>query len=612
VQAHALTRAGRGDARLVWLLVVATFLAYWPVYDAGFVWDDDYYVTENPVLRDLAGLARLWVPGTTVQYYPAVFTTFWVEYRLWGLDPLGYHVVNVALHALASLLVWRTGRVIGLPGAGFVAALFALHPVHVESVAWITERKNVLSAVFYLLAALAWWRHEDERHGASPGDGTSPGNGAVAAAPRRGYAIATALFVLALLSKTVTCSLPAVLVLVRLWRRRPLDRRFLLALAPWFAIGLALALHTAHVERVQVGATGDDFDLAFAERLEVAARALLFYPTKLLVPLDLAFVYPRWSLGQSGWAWPVALVAGVAVAACVGWWRGARGPALALVYFAGTLVPALGFFDVYPMRYSFVADHFQYLASLGVFVLVAGLGVRVVRGGRLRTAVAVLVLAPLAVATMRQARDYASLETLWRATIATNPAAWMAHGNLAELLGERGANEEALVHVDAGLAACTSAAGALDLRANRAVLLGRLGRTEEALAELETVHAARGGNELDVATALERLGRESEAESWYRRALAAPQPRPDAPARFARFLVQRGRAAEAVELLVPVVLARPDDLDSRLFLADAYAAAGRTDDALAALAQCRAAALARGDARLVELIDRRRAQLGAR
>jgi tetratricopeptide (TPR) repeat protein len=594
---------------LVWLLVVATFVAYGPAYSGGFVWDDDYYVAENALLRAGDGWWRVWIPGATVQYYPAVFTSFWLEWRLWGDDPTGYHVTNVALHALAAVLVWRAGRVIGLPGAGFVAALFALHPVHVESVAWITERKNVLSAVLYLAAALLWWRFEEGREARGAAGATKEHVSTV----RRTYLFATALFVLALLAKSVTCSLPAVLILVRLWRRRPVDRRFLAALAPWFAIGLALALHTAHVERVHVGATGEDFALTLFERLEIATRALVFYTTKLAWPEPLVFVYPRFELGGgvASW-WPALVVVAVGAASVVAFARGVRGPALALAFFGGTLVPALGFFDVYPMRYSFVADHFQYLASLGVFALVAASGVRWVRDERVRRASAGVVLAVLAVLTWRQCAQYADLETLWRTTIARNPAAWMAHGNLAELLGERGANDEALVHVEAALAACTSTAGAIDLRANRALLLGRLGRNADALLDLEAVHAARGGNELDVATALERLGRDDEAEVWYRLALTSKVPRADAPTRLAVHLLRRNRAVEAVDLLVHVVVARPDDLDARLFLVDAYAAAGRRADALAAAGTALDEARRRGDSRLAGLIERRMGELRGR
>src|SRR5262245_4535915 len=195
-----------GPRALGLALFVGTWLAYLPALRAGYIWDDDKYLTENPVLASVAGLLRIWVPGNTPQYYPAVFTSFWLEHALWGLRPAGYHAVNVLLHASAAVLVWRLASRLALPGAWFLAALFALHPVHVESVAWVTERKNVRSGVLYLLAALAYLRFEDEREvPAEP-----------ARRPWRWYGLSFALFVLALLSKTVTCSLPAALILMRL------------------------------------------------------------------------------------------------------------------------------------------------------------------------------------------------------------------------------------------------------------------------------------------------------------------------------------------------------------------------------------------------------------
>ena len=190
------------------ILVLLVLLAYAPAYrTCGFIWDDDGYVEENKTLRSTVGLREIWLrPGATPQYYPLVFTTFWVEYHLWGLRPMGYHIVNVLLHGLNSGLLWLLLRRLNVSGAWFAAAIFALHPVHVESVAWVTERKNVLSGFFCLLAFLAYLRFAPpERPEEKPA--------------WRWYAVSLGLFLAALLSKTITCSLPAVLVLVYWWKR---------------------------------------------------------------------------------------------------------------------------------------------------------------------------------------------------------------------------------------------------------------------------------------------------------------------------------------------------------------------------------------------------------
>ena len=390
--------AALGSRRLrLWLgvlgIALTTVVAYRPAMDGGFIWDDDDYVTNNGLLRSDPGLVRLWEPGQTHQYYPAVFTTFWVEYHLWGLNPRGYHVVNVLLHVANALLLWRVMSLLGIPGAWMIGAVFALHPMHVESVAWITERKNVLSGLFYLLSALAYLRFDpmrDEDQDAEP-----PPH------PRRFYALSLALFVLALLSKSVTASLPVALALVMVLRRQKVTLRRLLPLVPMLVIGLAASLHTVYLERTTVGAVGAEFDFSFVERCLIASRALLHYPSKLLIPYPLVFIYPRWSIDAGDWrSWvPLLTVFAVAITATIAYLRGRRGPAVAMAFFAVTIFPALGFIDYWPMVYSFVADHFAYLASIGLIALVvAPLAERVgtTGAGRVLAGAILLVFAGLA------------------------------------------------------------------------------------------------------------------------------------------------------------------------------------------------------------------------
>ena len=415
------------------LLVVLSAGVYLPAMNGGFIWDDDDYVQDNPTLRSLEGLEQIWLqPGATRQYYPLVHTSYWIEYRLWGLNPTGYHIVNVLLHALNAVLVWRLLRLLQVPGAWGAAVLFALHPVHVESVAWITERKNTLSGAFYLGAAWAYLRYEGTRQ-------------------KHAYCVALVLFAAALLSKTVTSTLPAALVLVLWWQGRNINRRTLGSLIPFFILGTAMGLVTLWMEEHSVGAWGPAWDLSALERCLIAGRALWFYAAKLLLPIHLSFIYPRWEIDATA-VWQYLYPVGALAVGALLWIfrsRIGRGPLTGLLFFAGTLTPALGFFNVYPMLYSFVADHFQYLASLGLLTLAAaGTSLLAAQLGRraIGTLTLTLVVAGYSLLTWRQGQTYADLETLWRSTLANNPNAWIAHNNLANILRQRGELNQAIRH----------------------------------------------------------------------------------------------------------------------------------------------------------------------
>jgi tetratricopeptide (TPR) repeat protein len=397
-------------------------LAYVPALMGGFLWDDDAHVTRQ-ALRSLHGLWRIWFePGATQQYYPLVHSAFWAEHRLWGDSVFAYHLLNVVLHAGVAWLLFVILRTLSFPAPRVAALLFALHPVCVESVAWISEQKNTLSAVFYLLSALAYLRFDETRR-------KSP------------YLLALALFTLALLTKTVTATLPAALLVVFWWRRGRLGwRRDVLPLLPWFAASLSAGLWTAWVERTFIGAEGADFSFTAIQRLLLAGRVVVFYLHSLVWPANLMFIYPRWQLdgglaaGGLCLAGVLALAAVLAVVA-----RSQRGPLTGLLVFAGTLFPALGFLNVYPFLFSFVADHFQYLASIGIIVPAAWglwwIAGRLSLGAAGRGCLLIALPAALGVLTWRQAGTYRDSETLYRATLARNPSAWLIHFNLAVTLG---------------------------------------------------------------------------------------------------------------------------------------------------------------------------------
>lgn len=523
-------------------LVLLAVVAYVPALTAGFVWDDDSYVTNNPTLRTGEGLIDIWTePTASPQYYPLTFSTFWLEYQLWGPEPFGYHLTNVLLHGLNGVLLWLLLRRLRVPAPWLAAAVFVLHPVHVESVAWITERKNVLSTLCYFGAALAYFRF------------APPEPRPVQPAGRwHWYALSVGLFACALLSKTVTCSLPAALLLVLWWKRERLARRDVAPLAPFFALGASLALVTVWVEKHHVGAAGPEWDLSPTERVLVAGRALCFYAGKLCWPADLTFIYPRWRI-DVGAGWQYVFPAAVVAALAVGWLgrgRWGRGPLVAGLFFAGTLVPALGFFDVYPTRYSFVADHFQYLASVGLLVLLVVAGRAALRrlgpaGTKALPAAAAAALLVLGVLTWRQAGVYEDLPTLWQDTIDKNPGCWLAHNNLGYYLFGVGQLEEARGHY----------VEALRLKPHDPQIHGNLGET------------------------LFQEGKLEEAAAHLAEAVRLRPDYPEARTLLGVTLAQQGKAEEALPHLLEAARSRPNDPQPVFNLALAYARLGRMDEA---------------------------------
>jgi tetratricopeptide (TPR) repeat protein len=536
---HAIAAGG--------LLVVLVAAAYLPVVRCGYIWDDDGYVLDNTTLRSLDGLRRIWceltaAPQEYPQYYPLVYTSFWLEYHSWQTKPLGYHADNVLLHALAAVLLWRVLATLRVPGAWWAAALFGVHPVHVESVAWITERKNVLAGVFYMASALVYIRF------------ALPSEVGAKRSERWGlYVVAVALFLCALLSKTVTCTLPAVLLIVLWWQRGRLLRRDVLALLPLFALGLAFGLLTSWMERRYVGAAGSDWDLDFLGRCLLAGRAPWFYAGKLLWPHPLVFIYPRWPIDTHVWVNYVYPLATLAVVATLWLARGrvGRAPLAAVLCFGATLFPALGFFNVYPMRYSYVADHFQYLASASILALVAAVATwlahRIMRAPVRAWPVAALALATLGVLTWQQVPAYVNLETLWRDTLRKNPNSWIAHNNFGRFFLQSGKLAEARRHYEQ---AAALAPNAYEPQANLGTVLARQGHTDEAIA------CYRRGAELDprqplvhynLAALLAAREQWDEAARHYRQALTLLPNSPTAELGLGWVLMKQGNLDEAAE-----------------------------------------------------------------
>ena len=581
------------------LLLAATLLAYLPALGGDFLWDDEGHVT-RPELRSWAGLGRIWGEvGATQQYYPLLHSVFWVQHRLWGDATAGYHLSNVVWHTLSALLLAAVLRRLAVPGAVLAAFAFALHPVAVESVAWIAEQKNTLSTVCYLGAALLWLRFDATRR---------PG----------AYAGATAWFVAALLTKTVTATLPAALLVVAWWRRGTLSWRGDVApLLPWFALGIGAGLGTAWLETNQIGAEAGEL-AGPAARVVLAGRILWFYLGKVLWPVDLAFFYPRWTVDPGvAWQWLFPAAAALVLAGLFLRRAQGRGPLAAALLWGGTLFPALGFFDVYPFVFSYVADHFQYLAlpALLAFLAATATTAWAKRGWSpgLGRATAACVLAALFVLTWRQAGHYRDVVSLYTATLARNPDSWAAQLNLGTHLVNTGQPAEGLPHLERARALRPDSPEVLNSLADA---LQRVGRPRDALPladeavrrqpRFAAAHNTRGA-------ALMTLARPEEGTAAFRRALelepglvvarvnlgwalanggrleeavaefaAAGRLAPTAPGpefKWGLALASHGRLPEALPHFARAVELAPADPEFRATLGRALADAGRAAEA---------------------------------
>lgn len=554
-------------------IAVLTIAAYLPALRAGFIWDDDAYVTHNAVLTEPGGLWRIWFePTATIQYYPLVFTSFWMEHRVWGLEPLGYHAVNIVLHAINAVLVWRILLVLQIPGAILAACIFAVHPVNAESVAWVTERKNVLSLAFYLSSALAFPRFADIGMQTDSAIGPPGHRGTAAVCVRRNYrwlAASLALFAFALLSKTATLTLPIALLLLAWWRRPAHLRSCATALLAFLPLVILSAWMTTGVEREQVGAGEMDWSLSWPQRLLLACRSTCFYLGKLLWPTNLAFVYHREEIDPLQWH-PYLCGLGLLAAAVILWAGRSRwgwGPLVAMAFFVISLGPVLGFIPFFFMTYSFVADHFVYIASVGPIALLGAIFARVSarsplahRGTR---ALAVAIIAALAILTFRRCGVFENQETLWKDVLAKSPsAARQAHDNLAVYYAGIGRLDDAAVHYRASL---EQKADQPEVLSNLGTVLYQLGRKREAAAAYGAalrIRPAHAEAHCNLALLLSEQGDFEGAFDHYQSAIASRPGFATAHFNLARLLASRGRLAEAAEEYREVLRIHPQDPDA--------------------------------------------------
>jgi len=590
------------------VLVLMTVLAYQPVWHAGFIWDDDAFLVDNPLIKAGDGLYRFWCTTSAPDYFPMTSTTLWLEWRLWGDHPLGYHLVNVLLHAASSVLLWRVLARLNIPGAWLAAAIFALHPVNVESVAWITERKNTL-AMFFCAWTLLWYVRFDQQSKA----GTVPPGprhpSPVTRHPSLFYWLSLGAFALALLSKTAVVTLPVVLLLLVWWRRGWIDRRDVGRTIPFFAMAGLLGLLTVWFQYHRaIGSVIVRTD-SFWARLAGAGWAIWFYLYKALWPLDLMFVYPRWSMDASK---PLSYLPGllVVVVLAVGWHyrrQWGRPVLFALGCFVVMLLPVLGFLNIYFMRYSLVADHWQYFAILGPIALLAaawsavwsadipvgvapslaGADKNVGAPGRLwrassHTGLALggVVLLVLGVLTWKQARLYADSTTLWQDTLAKNPACWLANNNLGTILANQGQIDDAIGQYQQAL---RLEPGDACVHNNLGIALDKKGQTDGAIREYQEAVRLKpdyAEARYNLGVALDKQGQTDGAIRQYQEAVRLKPDYAEAHNNLGVALTRKGQTDDAICQYQEALRLKPDYAETHNNLGTALDAKGQTDAAI--------------------------------
>jgi protein O-mannosyl-transferase len=565
-------RSGLAGAALI---IVATCVAYLPVLRGAFILDDNKLLTENSLIKASDGLYRFWCSTEPQDYWPATNTSLWLEWRLWGTNPTGYHVTNLLLHIGAALLVWATLRKLAIPGAFLAALLFAVHPVNVESVAWIAQRKNTLAMVFFLLSILWYLKADIER---PPGEHQGVG---------RWYGLSLLAFTLAMLSKGSVAILPLVLLGIAWWQRQRITKSDLAMTVPFFVV--AIVFTCANIWFQKHGTDVVIRDVSFSQRLAGAASAIWFYLAKALLPIDLVFVYPQWLIKSGQWQWWLPLLAVVIVTLLL-WWRRntwwGRPLLAAWGLFCVALVPVLGFADVGFMKYSLVADHYQYIAIVGVLALVAAAWsawhkrLKRPTAQRAASVIAVGVVGGLAFLTFKQSLLYSDPVRLYEDTLTKNPGCSLVHNNLGGSLIRMGRPNNAIAPLQEALRLKPDYAMA---HYNLGNALLQTGHPEEAIEHYQQalrLNPDYAEAHYNLGTVLSQTGRPQEAIEHYQQAIRLNPDYAEAHNNLGNALFQTGRPQEAIEHCQQSLRLNPDNAEAHYNLGNALFQTGHPQEAI--------------------------------
>jgi len=549
------------------ILVLAIIVAYQPVWWAGYIWDDDNHVTTNPCIIGPLGLKEIWTTDAA-RFFPMTLTTFWMEHALWGLAPFPYHLVNVFIHGACAVLLWKVLQSLQVPGAWLGAAIWALHPVEVESVAWITEMKNTQSGLFFLLSIfffVKWLKAQ----------GLGQRNGS-----DWSYPLMLLFAALAMASKSSTVILPLVLCLCAWWMQGRWQWRIVERVGPIFLMSVIVSALTVWAVKME-GIAGPQLNRTWPERLATVGDVVCFYLGKLVWPHPLIMVYPHWQIDASRGISYLPLLA-VIIVLLVLWFNRetwSRPYFFALAYFLVVLLPVLGLVNHNFLWFSFVADHFQYLASMGPLAL-AGAGMSrladFVLPGKpwMQGALGAGLLLILGILSWQRVWVYESEETLWTDTLSKNPNCWVGYNNLGDVHLQKGQVDEAMALFRKALGINPDYAVANN---NFGIALAQKGQVDEALVHLQKAveidpNYAEAHNNLG--NALAQKGRMDEAMAQYLKALDIDPNYAEAYNNIGFIFYQKGQMDEAIIQFQKALSLNPDNDNAQKNLALAKAKAG--------------------------------------
>ena len=534
------------------LILAAGLIVYFPALHGDFLWDDPQYVTANPLLRDAAGLAKAWfAPGSVMEFYPLQETTLWLQWRAFGTDPFGYHLTNVLLHVLGALLLWRFFAQLGLRHGWLGGLLFVIHPANVESVAWISELKNTLSLPPFLVAMTALVRYYDT---------DKP----------RDYGLALTAFTLALLVKISMAPFPFVILLYAWWKNGRVMTRDARIAAPFLGVAVLLSALTV-IAYLRFGALHPDHPLVPPiggplARLALAGLTTSFYFGHIFWPWPLLPMYAAWPVNRPSWLDVLPWIAWLALLAWL-WSRRAtygRHLLLGLGFFLLMIAPFCGLATQSYMYFTWVMDHFLYLAMIGpIGLVVASVDEFLRRDSVAHQAVVSVAAAVVVLMLGLQSRAFAAQwrdgETLWTYSVEHAPSVWLPHYNLGNAYRRDGRLGDAIAQYQESIRLHPD----FDWSHNNLgiALAQDSDSLPQAIAEYRAaiqLRPAFAEAHNNLANALARTGHAEEAIPEYKAALAAQPGLIAARFNLALAYLHLGRKAEAADELHTIIRAQPD------------------------------------------------------